>query len=143
MISKRALTALIIWWCEGTKPRKDKRWKNSYLCPIEVINTDPKLVKIFADFLRDDMQVNNERLKGQIQIHEGDDKEMIEDFWANAVGIPKTQFNKTIIRAVGNKPGKNKGTFKLRLYDKVLYLKLNEMINAELNELNTGDWLSW
>jgi hypothetical protein len=128
----RSTIALIIWWCEGTKLRKDKRWKNSYLYPIEVINSDPRIIKIFSEFLQYDLGVEIGKLKGQIQIHEGDDQEEIELFWENATGIPRSQFNKTIIRSKGNKPGKNKGTFKLRTYNKALYEKLMNLLKEQL-----------
>ena len=48
---KRRTIALIIWLCEGTKPRRSKRWNNTFYKAIEVINSDPKIVRIFADFL--------------------------------------------------------------------------------------------
>jgi hypothetical protein len=138
MIAKHQTIALIIWLCEGTKPRQSKIWKNTYYMPVEVINCDSKIIKIFADFLRIQMKVPNYRLRGQIQIHEGDNKEEIENFWEKETGIPKSQFNKTIIRPKGNKPNKNKGTFKLRLYDKPLYEKLLDLLKLELQSIKYG-----
>lgn len=131
-MDRRKIIALTIWWCEGTKPRRDYRWKNAYLYPIEVINTDPKIVKVFLDYLRDDLKVLNTKLHGQIQIHEGDNQDHIETFWSKTLNIPRKQFNKTIVRKKGNKPGKNKGTFKLRIYDKILYIKLKRELEAVL-----------
>lgn len=138
MASKRDLIALIVWLCEGTKPRRDKRWKNAITYTIEVTNSNSKIIRTFADFLRESMEVPNSKLKGQVQIHEGDDQEEIEAFWETEVGIPRNQFNKTIVRPKGNKPGKNKGTFKLRTYDRALYNKLKEMLDSELREINYG-----
>ncbi|PIS14518.1 hypothetical protein COT64_02250 [Candidatus Shapirobacteria bacterium CG09_land_8_20_14_0_10_39_12] len=143
MNDRRRILALTIWWCEGTKPRKDKRWKNSYLYPIEVTNCDPKIIKIFADFLRDEIGVPNERIKGQLQIHENDNKEKIESFWSKKIGLPLSQFNKTIIRKIGHKPGKNTGTFKLRTYNKNVYLKLQSLLEKELEKADFGEWRSW
>jgi len=60
------IIALIIWWCEGTKPRQSKLWKNTIYKPIEVINSDYRIVKIFTDFLRNEMKVPNKKLHGQI-----------------------------------------------------------------------------
>lgn len=125
--------ALSIWWCEGTKSRRDKRWKNAVLYPVEVINSDPRIVIIFVNYLLNNLGVSIEKLKGQIQIHEGDDQELIEKYWEKTTGIPRSQFNKTIVRSRGNKPDKNKGTFKVRVYDKTLYLKLESLLNKKLN----------
>lgn len=130
--------ALVIWWCEGTKVRRDKRWKNAYSYAVEVINSNAEIVKIFADFLREDLNADVSKFRGQIQIHEGDNQDEIEDYWSREIKIPKTQFDKTIIRKRGNKPGKNKGTFKLRVYNKPLYLQLQKMLDQELLLINHG-----
>jgi len=132
MDAKKRTLALAIWWCEGTKPRKDKRWKNSYCLPIEVTNCDYKIIKLFTDFLREDIGIPNKNLKGQVQIHENDDQKAIEKYWSEKIGIPLSQFNKTIVRKVGHKPGKNFGTFKLRTYGKTVYHKLSELLEKEL-----------
>lgn len=132
MLSKRRTIALTLWWCEGTKLRRDNRWKNAYLYPIEITNTDSRIIKFFADFLREELLVPNYKLRGQIQIHEGDDKDRIENFWSKTLHIPKSQFNKTIIRAKGNRFRNNNGTFKLRTYNKETFQKLQLLLKREL-----------
>jgi hypothetical protein len=131
-MNNRETIALTIWWCEGTKSRRDYRWKNSFIKPIEVINTDYRIIKIFLDYLINDRKIPRERMKGQIQIHEGDDKNLIEDYWEEKLSLPKSQFNKTIIRPRGKKVGKNYGTFKLRLYDTLLYTKLEQLLKHRI-----------
>lgn len=138
MGKKLQTIAVIIWLCEGTKARKDKRWKNAYSYAIEVTNTDPVIIKIFVDFLRKNLRVPEEKLRGQVQIHKGDSRGEIESFWSKTTGIPVVQFNKTIIREKGNKPGKTKGTFKIRVYDKVIFEKLQSLLKLELNEISIG-----
>lgn len=138
MDAKLQTIALIIWLCEGTKIRKDKRWKNAYSHAIEVTNTNPVIIKIFLDFLRKNLQVPSGKLHGQVQIHEGDDQTEVEKFWSKITGIPLAQFNKTIIRKQGIKIGKTKGTFKVRVYDKLTYQKLYELLVLELQGLNIG-----
>ncbi|MCL5095388.1 MAG: hypothetical protein M1575_01515 [Patescibacteria group bacterium] len=132
----RSVIPLIIWWCEGTKPRRDKRWKNAVLCPIEVSNTDPKIIKIFRDYLVQELGVSEKGIKGQLQVHEGDNKSELEIYWSKITDIPLSQFNKTIIRKIGNKPGKSKGTFKLRFYNKRVYKKLESSLTKFLKLFN-------
>lgn len=138
-MDKRDLVALIIWWCEGTKLRRDKRWKSAYIYSIEVINSDHKIIKIFADFLRKRLKVTEDKIKWQVQIHEGDNKDDIENFWIREIGLTRKQQNKTIIRKIGNKPGKNKGTFKLRIHDKELFLRIKSMLDKQLKEIFAGE----
>lgn len=114
-MNKLDIIALTIWWCEGAKARRDFRWKYACLYPIEVTNTDPKIIRIFVDFLNRKFDISGKKLKGQLQIHKGDDKEELEEFWSHKTGIPLTQFNRTIIREKGTRNRKTKGTFKVRL----------------------------
>ena len=56
---------LTIWWTEGTKIRKNKRW-GSFLYSTEVTNTDPEVIVTFLKYLRERMDVQNERIKVQL-----------------------------------------------------------------------------
>lgn len=135
---KRKVVALIIWWCEGTKKRRSKIWRNTFYCPVEVTNTNPVPIRIFKDFLINDLKVSNSKFKGQIQIHAGDDQKEIEKYWIKTIGISKKQLDKTIIRPKGNKPNKTKGTFKLRLYNKLIYIRLEQLLSKELALIGYG-----
>lgn len=118
---------LTLWWTEGTKLRKNKRWKSS-LYSVEITNTDPIIISLFLKYIREHLGVQNERIKVQLQIHLGDNKTEFESYWENLTKIPKSQFNKTIVRPTGNKVGKTKGTCKIRVHDKLLYLALAEKL---------------
>ncbi len=113
---------LTLWWTEGTKARKG-RWK-SFIYSAEVTNTDPVIISTFLTYLRERLGVQNDRIKVQLQIHQGDNQEELEALWEKVTSVPRKQFNKTIVRPVGNKVGKSKGTCKIRVHDKALYLEL-------------------
>ncbi len=139
LLKKKRSVALIIWWCEGTKIRKEKRWKNSYIKAVEVTNCNPEIIKVFVNFLIEQVDVPISKIKAQVQIHEGDDINQVEGFWESETGIPRQQFNKTIVRKVGNKPGKNMGTFKVRVYGSGIFDKLSLMLKKELKGIITLD----
>ena len=122
--SSREIVGISLWWAEGTKSRLDKRWKLARSYPIEVTNTDPKIIKLFLLFLEHDIGIPRDRIRVQIQVHEGDDKAALELYWSEITGVPITKFNKTIVRPVGRKIGKTRGTCKVRFADKQTYLKL-------------------
>lgn len=115
---------LTLWWTEGTKVRRDKRWKNVFNYSVEITNTDSAIIITFLRYLKERWGVQNDKIKLQLQIHQGDDQEELEHFWMKITGIPMSQFDKTIIRPTGKKVGKSKGTCKIRVYDKKLHLKL-------------------
>jgi hypothetical protein len=135
MFDKREVIALILWWAEGTKSRRDIRWKNAVSYPIEVTNTNPAIIKIFLDYVREDLKVSEDKIRLQIQLHEGDDKHEIEDYWSDLTQIPKARFNKTIIRPVGKKSGKSKGTCKVRFADKTTYKVLEAKLKTALKDV--------
>ena len=72
------------------------------------------------------------RLKLQLQIHDGDNQEEIEDYWSKATKIPRERFTKTIIRPTGHKIGKSMGTCKIRYSDKLTHLKLQSLLESVL-----------
>ncbi len=135
--SARQVAGIIIWWIEGTKAYKEKRWQ-SWIYPVDVTNTNPGIVNLFLDFLRNDMGINEARLKLQLQIHEGDNQEEVENYWSTTTKIPRTRFTKTIIRPKGNKIGKSMGTCKVRYSDKATYLKLEGFLKNVLSSFKHG-----
>lgn len=129
------MTGIMLWWAEGTKSRPDKRWKLARSYPIELTNTNAAIIKVFVDFLRIELKVPNEKLRVQLQIHEGDNQKDLERYWAEITGVDKANFNKTIVRPKGNKVGKSKGTCKIRFADKQRYLELESLLNDALSEI--------
>lgn len=128
----RQIIGIILWWAEGTKSRKDKRWQNALMYHVDFTNTDPEMIKIFLKFLRYDIGIDEKRLKIQLQIHEGDDQKMLEKFWSEITEVPHDRFTKTIVRPIGNKIGKTRGTCKIRYCDKKTYLRLCEFLQHAL-----------
>ena len=104
--TRRQIIGIVLWWAEGTKARRDKRWENTWMYHVDFTNTDSQMIKLFLEFLREDIIIEESRLKLQLQIHEGDDKEELEQYWSLATKIPKDRFYKTIVRPKGNKVDK-------------------------------------
>ena len=129
------VVGLVLWWAEGSKSRKDKRWKNAWTYPVEITNTDPRVIQIFLRLLREEIKVDEERIKLQIQIHKGDKQKQLEDYWCVVSGIPRKRLQRTIVRPVGNKIGKTNGTCKIRCSGKEIYGKLQSKLSDILDEL--------
>lgn len=124
--SLRQVIGVTIWWTEGTKAYRNKR-QQTIIYPVDVTNTNVEIIKAFLNFLREDIKIDENRLKLQLQIHEGDNQAELEKYWSDATNIPPIRFQKTIIRPAGNKAGKSRGTCKVRYADKPTYLKLNKL----------------
>lgn len=111
----------ILWWAEGSKSVKDKRWKNAVSYPIEITNTNPEIIIIFMRYITEIVGIPKSKIKVQLQIHKNDNQQKLEQYWSDITGISLKSFNKTIIRPTGKKPGKNNGTCKIRCYSKEYY----------------------
>ena len=84
-----------LYWAEGNK--KD----------FMLSNTDPKLIKVFVEGLRNIFEIDDERLKISIRIYEDMDKEKCLTFWSSLIGVPKQKFQNVYILK-GKKQGKLK-----------------------------------
>lgn len=81
-----------LYWAEGSK--KD----------FGLSNTDPNLIKVYVESLRDLFNVSDDRFRISIRIYEDLDKEKCLQFWSGIVKIPKEKFV-----SVNILPGKKKG----------------------------------
>ena len=120
----------MLYACEGTKLRKDKRGENRYIYSIELTNSNPEIVSLFVKFLKEVMIIDFSRSRGQLFIYPDHNQAQLISFWSKISGIPNSQFQKVIVLRQKNfkyKPNPN-GTFKIRYSNKVDFLRLQEII---------------
>lgn len=126
-----SLAGALLYACEGTKLRRDKRGKNTYYYSIELTNSSSEIIQLFMRFLREVIKSDMERVKGQLFIYEDQNESLVMDYWSKVSGIKKSNFNKNVMFKA--KTGKFKpspyGTFKIRYTDKLDFLKLQEIID--------------
>ncbi|MEK7602617.1 MAG: hypothetical protein AAB459_00020 [Patescibacteria group bacterium] len=128
-LTRQDVIVLALWWGEGSKSRRDARWKNAVTYPVEITNTNPLIIKAFKELIERKFYEKSHKLKIQLQIHEGDNQEELEKFWSEYLGISANKFQRTIVRPVGRKVGKSNGTCKVRMVDKETYLSLESMLD--------------
>ncbi len=124
------IAGAMIYACEGTKARRDSRYENHYIYSIELTNSRPEIIKIFAKFLRKVLIVKEERLRGQLFLYPDHNKEKLVKYWSLVSGIPISQFQKVIMLKQKNSKYKPNplGTFKIRYNHKVDFFRLQVMI---------------
>ncbi len=133
MMNRRelALAGAILYACEGTKLRRDKRRRNAFYYAIEFTNANPLLACIFIRFLRQILHVDLSRIKGQRFYYPDHNEEELRDFWSLKTGIPKHQFQKSIsleAKSQRYRPNPN-GVLKIRTQDKETFLRLQYIID--------------
>jgi len=132
------LTGAILYKCEGTKLRRDKRHlnANTFYYQIDFTNSEPLLVKLWLEFLRRILKVKEEKLRVSLHFYDDLDKNKLIKFWSFLTKIPDNQFyNEKSYRAKNLKYKPNPlGTCKIRYIDKKMYLKLNKIIKKKLGD---------
>lgn len=89
---EKVLFLSALYWAEGSKG------------DFGLSNTDPHLIKVFVEGLREVFGVTDERFRISIRVYEDLDKEKCLTFWSEIVGVPKEKFV-----SVNILPGKKKG----------------------------------
>jgi intein-encoded DNA endonuclease-like protein len=80
------LMAAIIFWCEGEKNRLNN---------VKLINSDPSLVKTFLFCLRHGFELDENKFRALIHLHNYHDEEQQKKFWSSVTGIPVPNFYKS------------------------------------------------
>ncbi|WP_255950289.1 hypothetical protein [Streptomyces odontomachi] len=85
------LTGVALYWSEGAKDKSYARRER-----VTIVNSDPELIRVFLDWLRL-LEIEPERLRCHVMIHESADVSAAEQYWARVVG-PNVRFGKTTLK---------------------------------------------
>lgn len=116
---------LTFYWTEGSKYRKS----------VEVTNTDWKMLDMFSIFLLKICNVEPLKIKGRLQIHEGNSVEKAKKFWSKVCNIDEKNIIVSIRKAATN-PKKDRhphGIFSVR-YNSV---GLKSLLDSKVEELKS------
>jgi len=86
-----------LYWAEGSKTRND----------LSMTNTDPMLLRTFIRFVR--MHLDADAVFSlAMHLHQGDDEEASNGFWAESLLLPDARFTKTYVKPPGTGHRKKK-----------------------------------
>lgn len=60
---------------------------------VSMANTNPLLLRLFIDWLRRNFDIDEDRLRARLYLHEGLDIEEATAYWSAAISIPERQFH--------------------------------------------------
>ncbi|MEM9950579.1 MAG: helix-turn-helix domain-containing protein [Chloroflexota bacterium] len=89
------ITGCMMYWAEGAKYRRNI---------IIFANSDVEMIKVFAQFLRQELDVSDEQIKVKVHCHTTDADKIatIENYWLNLLGLPRDNLHKTqIVKSSG------------------------------------------
>ncbi len=107
---KLKIAGIMIYLGEGVKEGNS----------VVLTSSDPKVIKIFLQFLRIICGVSEDRLKILLHTYPDHSEKELKNFWSKITDIPKNQFNKT-----HSHEGK-KGTYKKKSLYGTVSLRYND-----------------
>ena len=127
----------LIYLCEGTRSKRQNRGDPEQ---IELVSSDPFIIKTFINFLRKKIHIEESKLRGRLEIHSDTNEKQAKNYWSKITNIPISQFQKPIIsksKSVRRSLNKLKyGTFVLRYASKPKYELLMSLIENMKKELD-------
>ncbi|MFH1473165.1 MAG: hypothetical protein ABIF06_02015 [bacterium] len=98
--STTKIICALIYYCEGGKRIQDG---------IQFINSDPALVATFMNLFRSSFDINEQKFRVCVHLHDYHDKDQQLKFWSKVARIPLGQFIKPYLK-------KNSGLYKKEGY---------------------------
>jgi len=97
-ISKRDLLIIgtALYWAEGYKRPVVINGKTRTSHRVSLTNSDPDLIYIFLQFLRETCKIPNEKITIWIRYFEHQDPAYLVDFWQKKCNIPYSNFKNTL-----------------------------------------------
>ncbi|MFJ7078378.1 hypothetical protein [Streptomyces sp. NPDC098781] len=88
------LAGVVLYWAEGAK---DKPYSRERRERLQFINSDPNAIRFYLRWL-DSLNVERERMRFRVSIHETADVNAAEAFWADLVGVDPSTFQPATLK---------------------------------------------
>lgn len=129
-LSKRELMLIgtALYWGEGAKVMNTKRH------PIlDFANSDPEMVAVYMRFVREILNIKEDRIRAGIHLYAGTDIAKAKKHWSEVTGLPEDRFFvvKQVSRASKGKRGWNRlpfGTISIRTSNRKLFYRVIGLI---------------
>jgi len=123
------IAGLMLFWGEGGKKSKHM---------IQLCNLDPKMIKIFTEFLRKICRIKEEKLRLSVRVYKKFDIDKAKNFWSKFINIPEEQvlvYKYNDPRSKENKQWSENGIVTLQFNNIKLRKWISEEIDKYLNEI--------
>jgi len=128
------LIGAALYWAEGYN--RQNKIPSPY---IGFGNSNPDMVVLFLRFLREVMQIPEEKLRPAVQIHHNIKPELAISFWVKITNIPKERFritHQTSRASKGKRPYNSLpyGTLKLNAHGRQNFFKIKGWIDGLIKQ---------
>ena len=119
---------LIMYWCEGDRSEESRTYRAA------LTSTDPKIIKLFVQWLKEYYGVEKVRMKVRLHLWPTSNEKVAKDFWSTELEIPLINFTKSWTKPRGKSGGKRIHLFgicRVSVSSKQLLHKIISDINSE------------
>ena len=88
------LAGVVLYWAEGAK---DKAYSDQRRENLQFINSDPNVIRFYLAWLTS-LEVERDRMRFRVSIHESADVVAAEAFWAGLVGVDRSTFQSSTLK---------------------------------------------
>ncbi len=116
-----------LYWGEGNKSGGHLAFTNS----------DPEMVQVFLKLLKQGFDIDDEKIRALLHLHEYHDEVKVKEFWSKTLKIPTTLFSKTYIKphTAITKRENYLGCIRIRYYNSKIAKQVKELYNAVAKEI--------
>lgn len=107
------LTALILYWCEGAND------SNGYT--LGFTNSDPLMLKIWINFLKEILLVPSEKIKVKVHIHKNQDGNAENIYWKAKLNLDREIIQRPYVTKKNSTRSDYHGTVNIRVHSKFYY----------------------
>lgn len=117
----------MLYWGEGYKTEKAKG--------IDFANSDPKMAKLFIEFLRNRYSLQEKKFRIALYVHPNQQIDTLIEYWSTLLSIPRAQFTKPYVAKARNSKNKREsrmrhGLVHIRYHDKKLLKDMLSLIES-------------
>jgi len=123
------LIGAALYWGEGWKSERSNKGS------VEISNSDPYFIALFARFLKEVLAVPKEKLKVSILVHPKINAQSATTFWSKVTGIPRERFgvvHQTSRASKGKRPRNSLpyGTLRMRAHSRQKFFQIKGWIDG-------------
>lgn len=129
-LSKRELLLVgaALYWGEGTKSEGSSSYNS-----LSFANSDPRMIQLFLRFLREVLEVPDEKIRCAIHMYDPSQETLTKEVWAACTRLPLTHFTVSY-QVSGAGKGVRKtlpyGTLSVRVHNRHLFYRVKGMIQG-------------
>jgi len=122
------LVGAALYWGEGANKIPERGYQS-----VAFTNSNPQMIKIFLRYVREVLQISDEKMKPGVIVHPNINPEDAKEYWAKVTNLAKEKFwfSIGVSRASKRKMPINSlpyGTAHLRVYDRKLFYRVQGQI---------------